>query len=83
MYTRAWSDIHDMVGRVHGILVMLDHDECIAQVAQALQRGQQLVVVALMQADGRLVQDIQHAHERRADLCRQADALALAARQRA
>ncbi len=46
-----------------------------------LQGGQQLVVVPLVQADGRLVQDIQHPHEAAADLGGQADALALAAGQ--
>ena len=80
---RARADIHDVVGCQHGVLVVLDHDQGVAQVAQAFQGGQQLVVVALVQADGRLVQDIQHAHERRADLGRQTDALALAAGQRA
>ena len=72
-----------MIGGEHGILIVLDHDQCIAQVAQAFKGRQQLVVVALMQADGRLIQDIQHPHERRADLRRQPDAMALAAGQRA
>ena len=35
-----------------------------------------------MQADGGLIQDVEHAHEARADLGRQADALGLAARKR-
>ena len=80
---RARADVHDMIGREHGVLVVLDHDQRVAEVAQTLKRREQLVVVALMQADGRLVEDIQHAHERRADLRGEADALALAARQRA
>ena len=80
---RARANVHDMIGREHGVLVVLDHDQRIAEVAQTLKGREQLVVVALMQADGRLVEDIQHAHERRADLRGEADALALAARQRA
>ena len=47
-----------------------------------LQRRQQPIVVALMQADRRLVEDVQHADQRAADLRRQADALRLAAGQR-
>jgi hypothetical protein len=39
-------------------------------------------VVALVQADGRLVEHVEHAHEARADLAGQTDALGLAARQR-
>ena len=43
---------------------------------------QQTVIVALMQADARLVQNVKHADERRADLRREPDALRLAAGQR-
>src|SRR5690606_14520313 len=43
----------------------------------------QAVVVALVQADRGLVEDVQHAGEARADLRGEADALALAARQAA
>ena len=46
------------------------------------ERRQQLAVVALMEADRRLVEHVQHAGEVRADLRRQPDALPLAARQR-
>ena len=44
-------------------------------------RGDQFIIVALVQADARLVQHVQHAGQRAADLGGQADALALAARQ--
>jgi hypothetical protein len=43
---------------------------------------QQPSVVALVQADGRLVENVQHADETRPDLRRQANALRLAAGQR-
>ena len=61
---------------------MLDDDERISKVAQALKRTQQLVVIALVQADARLVEDIQHSHQAGADLRGKSDALALAAGQR-
>ena len=48
-----------------------------------LQRLEQPRVVALVQADRRLVEHIEHAGEAGADLRGEADALALAARQRA
>ena len=82
MDARAGADINDMVGLEHRVLVVLDDDYRVAEVAQALQRGEQLVVVALVQTDARLVEDVQHAHQRRADVRRKADALALAARKR-
>ena len=46
------------------------------------QRGQQARVIALMQADAGLVQNVEHAHQSAANLGSQADALRLAARQR-
>jgi len=53
----------------------------VAEVAQALERGEQTVVVALVQADARLVQNVKHADEPRANLRGQPDALRLAAAQ--
>ena len=75
------ADVDEPVGGAHGVLVMLHHDQGVAQIPEAAQRGQQLVVVPLVQADGRLIQNIQHAHETAADLGGQTDTLALAAGQ--
>ena len=46
-----------------------------------MQRGDQAFVVSLMQADGRFVKYIHHAHQSGTDLRRQTDTLCLAARQ--
>ena len=53
----------------------------VAQVAQPRQGRDELGVVALVQPDRWLVEDVQDAHQARADLGRQPDALGLAARQ--
>ena len=82
MRARAGADVDEVVRRAHRVLVVLDDDERVAEVAQTLERCKQLVVIPLVQPDGRLVEDIQHPHEAAADLRRQADALALAARER-
>ena len=82
MLARTGTQIDQVIGRSHRLLVVLDHDHRVAQVAQPLQRRDQLGVVALVQADRGLVEDVQHAHERRADLRGQTDALRLPARQR-
>ena len=79
MLAGAGAHVDDPVGRAHGVFVVLDHDQGVAQVAQPLQRVDQPRVVALVQADARLVQDVQHAHQAGADLGRQPDALRLAA----
>ena len=79
----ARADVDHVVGLADRLLVVLDDDHGVAGVAQVLQRGQQPAVVALVQADRRLVQHVEHAGQPAADLARQPDALALAARERA
>jgi hypothetical protein len=75
----AGPDVEDVVGLQDRVLVVLDDDDCVAEVAQALQRAEQALVVALVEADRGLVEDVQNARQARADLAREADALALAA----
>ena len=75
----AGAHVHDVVGGQDRLLVMLDHDDAVAEVAQAVERLQEPRIVALMQPDRRLVQHIEHAGQPRADLRGEADALALAA----
>ena len=76
----AGAEVHEVVGGAHRLLVVLDHDHRVAEVPQPLERGDQLRVVPLVQADRGLVEDVQHAHQRGADLGRQADPLGLARR---
>ncbi len=79
--TRAHVD--QVIGGPHHVLVVLDDQDGVALVAQPLECPDQLVVVPLVQPDGRLVEDVEHAHQAGPDLRRQADALRLAARERA
>ena len=58
MDARPRADVHDIIRRAHRVLVVLDDDERVAEVTQTLERREQLVVVALVQSDGRLVEDI-------------------------
>ena len=76
--TRA--DVEHVVGRQNRFLVVLDHDHGVADVAQMPQGFEQACVVALVQADGRFVEHVHHAHQARADLRGQPDALRLATR---
>ena len=73
------TDVDDIVGGQDRVLVMLDHDDRVAEVAQVLQRVEQAGVVALVEADGGLVEHVEHAGQAGADLRGQPDALALAA----
>ena len=53
----------------------------ISEITQAFQSCHQSVVVALMQADARLIQNVENTNEARADLRREPDALRFAAAQ--
>ena len=79
---RARAHVDQVVGGAHRALVVLDDEHGVAEVAQPLQRRDQARVVALVQADRRLVEDVEHADQRRADLGREPDPLRLAAAQR-
>ena len=61
---------------------MLDDDHRVADVAQVRQRAEQALIVALVQADRRLVEDVHDADQAGADLAGQPDTLRFAARQR-
>ena len=76
MDARAGAEIDHVIGGADRVLVMLDHDHRIAEIAQALQRFEQPVVVALVEADAGLVEHVEHARQPAADLAGEADALA-------
>ncbi len=76
------ADVDDPVGGTDRLLVVLHDEDRVAQVAETGQGGDELGVVALVEPDGRLVEDIEDPHQRRPDLGRQADSLGLAAGQR-
>src|SRR5687768_12225713 len=78
----AGSHVDDVVRGTHRLLVVLDDDDCVAEVAELLERREEARVVTLVQADGRLVEDVEHADEPRADLRGEPDALRLATRER-
>ena len=50
--------VHYPVGILHHLLVVLHHDDRVADVAQGLQRGNQAAVVLLMKAYGGFVQNV-------------------------
>ena len=73
----AWTQPDDPVGGRDGVLVVLHHDDRVAQVPQPSQGLDQPVVIALVQADGRLVQDVEDTDQPGPDLSCQPDALCL------
>src|SRR5205085_3781093 len=79
----AWAHVDDIIGGADRILVMLDDDHGVAEIAEAAEGDEQPLIVALVEADARLVEHVEHAGEAGADLAGEADALALAAGERA
>ena len=79
---RARAHVDEPVGAPHHLLVVLDDDDGVAEVAEPLERADQPVVVALVQPDRGLVEDVEDADELRADLRREPEPLRLAARER-
>ena len=61
VFTGAGPHVDDVIGRPDGLLVVLHHDHRVSQLAEAFERAQELGVVALVQADRRLIEDVQHA----------------------
>jgi hypothetical protein len=79
LHPRPGAEVDEVVGRAHGVLVVLDDDHGIPLVAERLEGPQQAVVVARMQPDRGLIQDVEHPHQPGPHLARQADPLRLAA----
>ena len=73
------TDIDDMVGRRDGVVVVFDHKDRVAEVAQAFKGGDEAFVVALVKSDTGFVEHVEDPGQAAADLRGQADALGLAA----
>ena len=81
-FSRAGAEVHDEIGAANGFLVVLDHEDGVAEVAQGFERTKQTAIVAGVQADGRLIENIQNAAQARADLRREANALGFSSGER-
>ena len=75
----AGAHVDDIIRLADAVLVMLDDDDGVAEIAQAAEGDEEAVIVALVEADAGLVEHVEHAGEAGADLAGEADALALAA----
>ena len=80
MYACPGADVDDVVGRANRVLVMLDNNHRVSEVAQIGKRAQEPLVIALMQTYGRFVEHVHHADETCADLAGEPDSLRFASR---
>src|ERR1019366_1356155 len=79
MTTGAGAEVDDIVGAADGFFIVLDDENGIAEVAQVFERGEKTPVVAMVQADGRLVEYVEDAAQLGSDLSGETDALAFSA----
>ena len=82
MHSGTRPHIHDVVCRINRFLVMFDDDHGVAQITQMTKCCKQPFVVALVQADGRLIKNIHDPDKPGTDLTGQADTLSFATRER-
>ena len=75
------TDINDIICSEHHILVVLDNDDGVATVAELLQALYETNIVALMESDAGLIEDIEDIDQLRAYLRGKPYALAFAARE--
>ena len=78
----ARPEVDHVIGGADRLLVVLDDDDAVAEIAQAPEGGDEARVVASVQADARLVEHVHHAGQLAPELAREAYALRLAAAQR-
>ena len=79
MHAGARAQVDHVVRLEDRLLVVLDDDDRVADVAQVAQRGEQAAVVPLVQADRRLIEHVHDTGEAGAHLAGEADTLGLAA----
>ncbi len=79
--TSPGADIEQVVGGANRFFVVFNDDDSVTEITQVFESPDQPGIVALVQADTRFVKHVEHAHQTRANLRRQADTLGFAARQ--
>src|SRR5688500_366242 len=73
----ARTKVDQVIGGTHRLVIVLDNDDSVAEIAELREGREQSGIVALVQADRRLVEDVQHADESRSDLRGESNALRL------
>ena len=79
MNASAGADIDHVVSSANCIFIVLDHNNGITQITQVDKRTQQTFVIALVQANRRLIQHVHYTDQTRADLACQTNTLGLTA----
>jgi len=75
VFASAGTNVDDPVAGLDRLFVVLDDKNSVAKVAQANQRVDQALVVALVQPDRRFIEHVERSDKPAADLARKSDAL--------
>ena len=75
--SRPRADIDNVVGHLHGVLIVFDDEHGVSQVAHPDQGFDEALVISLMQPNRRLVEHVQHPNQPRPNLRCQSDPLGL------
>src|SRR5258708_4159968 len=78
----ARAEVDDEIGAADGVFIVLDDQNGIAEVAKMLERTEKAGIVAGVEADARLVKNVENAAKARTNLRGKANALRLAAGKR-
>src|SRR5438128_328639 len=78
-FARCWPNIENVIGGTNHVRVVLDDEHRVSNVAQVMKQPNQTIVVARMQTDRWLVENVKRADERRSKIRRQLNSLCLAA----
>src|SRR5882762_351937 len=78
----AGAEVDDEIRATDGVFVVFDDEDGVAEIAKLLERAEKAGVVAGVQADAGLVENVENAAKARADLRGEADALGFAAGKR-
>ena len=78
----AGSQIYYVIRAANRLFIVFDDKNRVSQITKVFKRIKQLAIVARVETNRGLVQNIQHTSELRADLRRKPDALAFTARER-
>ena len=81
-FAGAGAEIDDVSRRRDGVGIVLDDEDGVAEVAQGFEDVDEALGVARMQADGRLVENVERADQMRAERGGELDALRFAAGER-
>ena len=76
------AEVEDLIGGAHRVFVVFHYYDRVALIAEPLERCQQPVVIARVQANRRFVENVEHADQSATDLAGEPNPLRFAARER-